>query len=283
MNERAYEVVIKPKSRWFDFNFREFFAYRDLLWMMVYRTFVTQHKQTILGPLWAVLQPLLTSVVFTVFFGMIAKLSTDGIPPFMFYMCGNILWGFFALNLTNVSNVFRANAQVLGKVYFPRLIMPVANVMNNFISFFIQAALFILIELYYVFILKIQLNLNPIWLLSIPLILLQVSLLSLGVGFIITSVTTKYRDLAMLVSFGVQLWMYASPLAYSTSIIGPQWISLYMLNPISPVIEIFRYAALGIGTPNITFWLISLGTTAVVFFIGLILFNRAEKSFVDTI
>ena len=251
--------------------------------MMVYRTFVTQHKQTILGPLWAVIQPLLTSVVFTVFFGMIAKMPTDGIPSFMFYMCGNILWGYFSTNLIAVSNVFRANAQVLGKVYFPRLIIPAANVLNNLISFAIQAALFIMIELYYVLVLKIHLNFDFIWLISIPFLLLEVALLSLGVGFIITSVTTKYRDLAMLVSFGVQLWMYASPLAYSTSIIGPKWIGLYMLNPIAPIIETFRYAALGTGTLNIKYLLISVATTVVVFFFGLVLFNRSEKSFIDTI
>jgi lipopolysaccharide transport system permease protein len=282
LSQSSKTIVIKPKSKWFDWNFREFLEYHDLLFLFVRRTFVIQHKQTILGPAWAIIQPLMTSAVFTIVFGLIAKLPTDGIPQFLFYMCGNILWGFFAGSLTLISNTFALNAGMYGKVYFPRLIIPVSVVFNNLITFGIQIAFFILMMLFYIFQPNSAVHPN-LWILSTPLILLQVSLLSLGVGLIITSVTTKYRDLAMLINFGIQLWMYASPIAYSVSTIGPKWLGLFMLNPMAPAIATFRYALLGTGEIYPSYLALGWLTTLVLFFSGITMFNHFQKNFIDTI
>lgn len=273
---------IQQRTGWFDINLKEIIQYRDLIFLFVRRTFVAQYKQTILGPAWAIIQPLLTTIVFTIVFGNLAGLSTDEIPPFLFYMCGNIAWGYFSGCLTATSSTFVTNANILGKVYFPRLVMPISIVITQLISFAIQFAFFIAILTIYAFTPGNNILPNLYMLLS-PIILLQMALLGLGFGIIVSALTTKYRDLAMLVSFGVQLWMYATPVAYSLSIIPNKWMGVYMLNPMAPLIETFRYAFLGSGSFQLGYYLISWGLTIAVLFIGVILFSRVEKTFMDTV
>ena len=277
-----FETVIKADKKWFDFNFKELVRYKDLIFMFVRRTFVSQYKQTVLGPLWAIIQPLLTTVVFTIVFGGIAKLPTDGAPTFIFYMCGNIAWTYFATSLTTTSNTFVTNAPSFGIVYFPSLVMPIATVISQFISFMIQFIFMIIILIF--------LHINGLFsfhfdftFLLIPLILLQMAMLSLGFGVIISSLTTKYRDMAMLVSFGTQLWMYASPVAYASSLIPAKWLNIYMLNPMAPIIDTFRYICLGVGQFQIGYYLIGWLITLMILFVGLVLFNKVEKNFMDTI
>lgn len=282
MNVMKFDVIISSKRKWFDFNFKELFRYRDLIFMFVKRTFVSQYKQTVLGPIWAIVQPLLTTIVFTIIFGGIAQLPTDGIPSFIFYLCGNIVWTFFSTSLISISNTFISNAPILGKVYFPRLVMPISTVLSQIISFLIQF-IFLLIVLLYSYIngtLSININFSVF---LIPILLIQMTLLSLGCGIIISSLTTKYRDLAMLVSFGTQLWMYASPVVYSTSLLPSSFLNIYMLNPMAPILDAFRYSCLGIGSLQIKYYFISWIITLMILFLGVVLFNRVEKNFMDTI
>ncbi|MDD6260137.1 MAG: ABC transporter permease [Clostridiales bacterium] len=278
---QEYKTVIKPKRAWFDLNLKELFRYRDLIMLFVRRTFVSQYKQTILGPAWAVIQPLLTTVVLTVVFGNIAGLAPSGVPTFAFYMCGSIAWGYFSSCLTATSHTFTANSAILGKVYFPRLVMPVSTVLSQLISFAVQFCFFLIFLFYY---LITGANVHPNWwVLLTPVILLHLALLSLGVGIVISAMTTKYRDLAMVVGFGVQLWMYATPVAYDISVIPDKFLSLYMLNPVTPIITMFRYAYLGVGEPCMPFYAISFAVTLAVLFIGILMFNRVEKTFMDTV
>jgi lipopolysaccharide transport system permease protein len=280
--EMQYKTTVKPRSGWFDINLKELWKYRDLVVLFVNRTFVAQYKQTILGPAWAIIQPLLTTIVFTVVFSNLAGLSTDGVPPFLFYMCSNIAWGYFSGCLTTTSTTFVANANIFGKVYFPRLVMPIATVITQLISFSIQFIFFIIFLLF--FLTKPGSTLVPnLYILLMPLMLLQMAMLSLGFGIIISALTTKYRDLAMLVNFGTQLWMYATPVAYTSSIVPRRWIGLYMMNPMTPLIEAFRYAFLGSGEFHINYYLISWAVTVIVLITGVILFSRVEKTFMDTI
>ncbi|MCI5575189.1 MAG: ABC transporter permease [Clostridiales bacterium] len=278
---QEYKTVIKPKRAWFDLNLKELFRYRDLIMLFVRRTFVSQYKQTILGPAWAVIQPLLTTVVLTVVFGNIAGLAPSGVPTFAFYMCGSIAWGYFSSCLTATSHTFTANSAILGKVYFPRLVMPVSTVLSQLISFAVQFCFFLIFLFYY---LITGANVHPnLWVLLTPVILLHLALLSLGVGIIISALTTKYRDLAMVVGFGVQLWMYATPVAYDLSMIPERFLGVYMLNPVTPVITLFRYAFLGVGEPHFAAYGISWLITIAVLFVGILLFNRVEKTFMDTV
>ena len=276
-----FTTQITSKRSWFDLNLRELWRYRDLIVLFVRRTFVSQYKQTILGPAWAIIQPLLTTVVLTVVFGNIAGLAPAGVPSFAFYLCGSIAWGYFSACLTTTASTFTANAAILGKVYFPRLVMPVSSVISQLISFAIQFCFFLAFLLYYWFSGQ---NVQPsLWVLLTPVLLAHMALLSLGCGVIISALTTKYRDLAMVVSFGVQLWMYATPVAYDVSVIPERLMGLYMLNPVSPIITLFRYAFLGIGQPYWGAYAISCAVTAVVLFVGILLFNRVEKTFMDTV
>ncbi|MBE5772974.1 MAG: ABC transporter permease [Clostridiales bacterium] len=253
---------------------------------MVKRNFTVLYKQTILGPAWVVIQPLLTTLIFTVVFGNIAGLPTDGMPKFLFYMAGNVCWHYFSTCLTTTSNTFVTNQKLFGKVYFPRLCMPFATVVTELINFFVQFALFIIFVVYYA--MQPGTAVQPNWqlILITPFLLVQLGILSLGFGIIISALTTKYRDLAMLVSFGVHLWMYATPVTYSTSLIAdkyPGLLSMYMLNPITPIIEMFRAAYLGVPMYDARYILLSLGVTALVFTVGVILFSRTEKTFMDTV
>ncbi|MDY4517687.1 MAG: ABC transporter permease [Candidatus Spyradocola sp.] len=279
--QQQFETVITPKRAWFDLNLKELLRYRDLIVLFVRRTFVSQYKQTVLGPAWAIIQPLLTTVVLTVVFGNIAGLAPAGVPSFAFYLCGSIAWGYFSACLTATSTTFTSNAAILGKVYFPRLVMPISTVLSQLISFAVQFLFFLLFLIYYI---ATGANVHPNgWILLTPVLLLHLALLSLGVGIIISALTTKYRDLAMVVSFGVQLWMYATPVAYDLTLIPDQFLGLYMLNPVTPVITMFRYAFLGVGEPHLVAYGISWIVTLAVLLLGVMLFNRVEKTFMDTV
>ena len=264
-----FDVVIVSKKGWFDIDFKELWRYRDLILLFVNRNFISLYKQTILGPAWAIIQPLLTTVIFTVVFGSMAGLSADGVPSFLFYMSGTILWTYFSNCLTKTASTFTANARILGKVYFPRLVMPISTVLTNLISLAIQFAMFLCFLAYYV--------------LLLPLLVLQTALLSLGSGIIVSALTTKYRDLQMLVSFGVQLWMYGTPVAYDIRIIPAKYMRFYMLNPMTPIINVFRKALLGIGRFQPGYYLCGWVVTIFITFIGIVLFNHVEKTFMDTV
>lgn len=278
---QQFETVITPKKAWFDLNLKELWRYRDLILLFVRRTFVSQYKQTILGPAWAVIQPLLTTVIFTIIFGNIAGLAPGGVPTFLFYLSGSVAWGYFSGCLTATSNTFTANAAIMGKVYFPRLVMPVTTVISQLISFAIQFAFFLLFFAYYC-ITGAGVHPNGFVLLT-PLLVLQMACLGLGFGVIVSALTTKYRDLAMLVSFGVQIWMYLTPVTYDIRFIPERFLPLYMLNPVTPVITTFRYAFLGTGTFQLTYYLIGWAVTLAVLLLGVVLFNRVEKTFMDTV
>ena len=285
MNQQ-FETVIQPKSGWFDLHLKELLRYRDLIILFVKRNFISQYKQTVLGPAWAVLQPLFTTVVFTLVFGNIAGLAADGVPPLLFYLSANILWTYFNQCLTQTANTFVTNRDTLGKVYFPRLVMPISTVLSNLISLAIQYAFLVIALIWFVI---ADQNVAPnLLMLMTPLVVLQLAMLSLGCGIIISALTTKYRDLAMLVSFGTQLWMYASPIAYdmfgmAAFAPGGKWHSLYMLNPITPLVNLFRNAYMGIGAVEWNYYLISWATTIVVLLIGVVAFSRVEKTFMDTV
>ena len=284
--EEKFSTVIKPKTGWFDIHLKEVYAYRDLIFLFVKRDFVSKYKQTILGPAWAIIQPLLTTVIFTLVFGSIAGLAPGGIPSFAFYLSGTILWTYFSSCLTRTANTFVSNSNIMGKVYFPRLVMPISTVISELISFAIQFAFLLIFLIYYVL---TDQGVHPnVWILMTPLIILQLALLSLGVGVIISALTTKYRDLAMLVAFGTQLWMYTSPIAYDMFSMGAfapggKWHGLYMLNPVTSIVNLFRYGYLGIGTMEWNYYFIGWGTTVVFVFAGVVLFSRVEKTFMDTV
>ena len=286
MDEQKFDTIIRPKNGWFDLHLGELFRYRDLIWLFVKRNFVSLYKQTILGPAWAVIQPLLTTVVFTLVFGNIANLAADGVPSFVFYLAGTILWTYFSACLTQTANTFVTNSALLGKVYFPRLVMPVSTVMSNLISFAIQFGFLVIFVVYYT---ATGQGVHPnLYVLLTPLLVLQLGLLSLGCGIIISALTTKYRDLAMLVGFGTQLWMYGSPIAYDMFSMGAfapggKWHALYMCNPITPLVNVFRYAYLGIGEIEWQYYLIGWVTTMILLLVGIMLFSRIEKTFMDTV
>ena len=280
----GWDAVIRPRRGWFDIDFKGLMKYRDLILLMVKRNFTVLYKQTILGPAWVVIQPLLTTLVFTIIFGKVAGLPTDGMPMFVFYMGGNVCWNYFSNCLINTSNTFIKNSDLFGKVYFPRLCMPIATIITELINFLVQFALFLIVVIYYASKLR---TIQPNWTLiaMTPLLLIQLGVLGLGFGIIVSALTTKYRDLAMLVSFGVHLWMYATPVTYSTSMIAEkyQMMGFYMLNPITPIIELFRAAYLGTEIYSYGYNLQSVIVTIVVFLIGVVLFSRIEKTFMDTV
>lgn len=285
-SRQKWLTVIRPKTGWFDIDLKELWAYRDLVKMFVRRDFVTFYKQTVLGPLWFIINPVLTTLVFTVVFGGIAGLAPGGVPSFLFYMAGNTIWLYFSTCLTNTSSTFTANSNIFGKVYFPRLTMPISTVVFALISFGVQFVLFIILLV----VMKLTgSSVQPnLWICITPLLILEVAMLGLGVGIIISALTTKYRDLQMLVSFGVQLWMYASPVVYDVATVrgmnvAPWLKTLYMLNPMAPIVETFRYAYLGVGSPEPFYLGISCVTTLLLLGLGVILFSRVEKTFMDTV
>jgi lipopolysaccharide transport system permease protein len=280
-DNQEWTMIIRPQHPWFDLRLGELWRYRDLIALFVWRDFVATYKQTILGPLWYLIRPLLTTVVFTIIFGQVARLSTDGLPPFLFYMSGTVFWSYFAACLTKTSNTFTGNAGVFGKVYFPRLTVPLSLLISNLVAFAIQLALFLVFMTYFGL---SGADIKPnSWLLLTPFLIAMMAGLGLGFGIIISSLTTRYRDLQQLVQFGVQLLMYATPIIYPLSSIPDQYSWLIMLNPMTPIIESFRFAFLGAGTVDGLHLLYSAGFMVGVLLIGLLIFNRVERTFMDTV
>jgi lipopolysaccharide transport system permease protein len=274
-------MVIGPQRNLFDLRLRELWHASDLIMLFVRRDFVSVYKQTILGPLWYLIQPLLTTIIFTVIFGNIAKLPTDGLPQFLFYMSGTVIWTYFASCLTKTSETFVSNANLFGKVYFPRLAVPISILISNFIAFAIQFAFFLAFIGYFA-LQGTQLHPNW-WMLLTPVLLLIMAGLGLGFGIIVSSLTTKYRDLRFLVQFGVQLLMYVTPVIYPISALPHRFQVLIQFNPLSSVVEAFRYAYLGGGTVDLVQLAYSFGIMLVVIIIGVIIFNRVEATFMDTV
>ncbi|MFV9505994.1 MAG: ABC transporter permease [Oscillochloridaceae bacterium umkhey_bin13] len=276
-----WTMVIKPQGAWFDLKLGELWQYRDLVLLLVRRDFVAQYKQTILGPLWHIVQPLLTTIVFTIVFGRIAQLPTDDLPPFLFYMAGNVVWAYFATVIGGTSSTFISNANIFGKVYFPRLAMPVSLLISRMVGFFIQFVLFLgLVAYFWLAGAPIQPN---AWVLLTPVLLLLMGGLGLGCGIIISALTTRYRDLVILVSFGVQLLMYATPVVYPLSAVPEQYRILVAANPIAPLVETFRYAFLGAGSASLGHLAYSAVVTVIILVIGAAMFNRVERTFMDTV
>lgn len=281
--ESEYTTVIKPKTSLLDVDYKELWRYRDLCMLFVKRNIITQYKQTILGPLWYLIQPLMTTIMYMVVFGGIAKISTDGMPQPLFYLAGIALWQYFADCLNKTSNTFVENASIFGKVYFPRLIVPISNVISNLVRFSIQFALFLSVYLYYLIFTDAPIHTN-LYALLIPVLILLLAGLALGFGILFSSLTTKYRDLQLLLSFFVSLWMYATPVIYPLSTITNEKIRLLMqLNPVTGIIEFFKYGMLGVGVHE--WWMLaySFGFMVILLFIGILLFNKIQRSFMDTV
>lgn len=279
--ENKWTTVIMAKTRLLDVNIKELIQYRDLILIFVKRNYSTRYKQTILGPLWLLISPLFTIITYSIVFGGIAGLSTDGIPKPLFYLAGNVIWSFFASSVTNTANTFTGNAGLFGKIYFPRLVSPISTVLTSLLDFCIQMLLMLVLMLFY------TLHGEKIFItrtiLLLPLVLLQLGMLGLGVGIIISSITTKYRDLCVLVGFGMQIWMYASPVIYSLTLVPDKFRNLFMLNPVTSAIIIFKNSFLGLDYLPIKSWGISWIITIVVLFFGVIIFNKVEKTFMDTV
>lgn len=278
----SYHTHITSKRNWFDLNLAEVWRYRDLIYLFTKRSFVVTYKQTILGPAWIFLNPLISSIIYAFVFGGIAGIGTDGVPQILFYLCSNAIWIFFSSSLNKNATTFTANANVFGKVYFPRLTMPISNVLSSVIQFGVQMILVLIFLVYYVIVGEVHPNWWA-WLL-IPVELLHLGLLALGCGIIVSSLTTKYRDLSILVTFGVQLWMYATPIVYPMSELGSGWMQLILqVNPVTAPVEMIRYAILGQGTVVPGYMALSWIITIVVAVLGVMVFNRVEKTFMDTV
>jgi lipopolysaccharide transport system permease protein len=274
-------MVIRPQRTWLDLRLGELWQARELVMLFVWRDFVSLYKQTILGPLWYLIQPLLTTMTFTVIFGRIARLSTDGLPQMLFYMAGTVIWSYFAACLTKTSTTFITNANLFGKVYFPRLTVPLSIMVSNLVTFAIQLGLFLVFLAYFALAgAAIRPNL---WILYTPLLVLVMAGLGLGFGIIVSALTTRYRDLQYLVTFGVQLLMYATPVVYPLSTVSGKFRWLILANPMTPIVESFRYAFLGAGTVDGGHLLYSATFMLVVLLIGILMFNQVERTFMDTV
>ncbi len=277
-----HQIHIEAKTKLLDIDLKELWRYRDLVFLFTKRSFVVKYKQTILGPAWLILNPFLTSVIFTLVFGKIAGLSSDGVPEILFYLGSNAVWSFFANCLTQTAGTFTSNSSIFGKVYFPRLTMPISTVISSMINFGIQFLMFGVFWLYFIVTNAIQPNYAfiPLYL----LVLIQLGALGLGFGIIISSLTTKYRDLAILVGFGVSLWMYGTPVIYPISkITNKALLFIAHINPATQALETFRYIFLGNGEVSVFWWVITIISTAIILCIGVLLFNKVEKTFMDTI
>ena len=278
-----FEIVLRPDAGWRSLELAGIWQYRDLLSLLVWRDFVSKYKQTILGPLWFVIQPLCMTLVFTVIFGKVAGLSTDGLPPVLFYLCGQLGWNYFAQNFSSNSSTFVANAGLFGKVYFPRLIVPLAALVSNLFAFTIQVATFVVFYSYFKFVRGAG-GFGMDWhVILLPLLVLQTAVLSLGVGLVMSSLTAKYRDLTHLSGLLIQVWMYATPVIYPLSEFPLEWRWVAALNPMTPIVEAFRLLLLGVGTVEPFHVVCSIVTTAVVTIAGLMLFSRFERTFVDIV
>ena len=276
-----WDLIITPKRKWYELRLKEVYQYKDLIGLFVKRSFSSQYKQTILGPLWFIINPLITSFISTIIFGNIAGIQSDGIPYFLFYLCGYTLWNYFSTCVTQTSNTFTANAGIMGKVYFPRLTMPISAVIYSAINMIIIFVMSIITIIVYVA-QGTEIHVSKmIWI--IPFLMIQTALLGLGVGIIISSLTTKYRDLQILVGFGLQLWMYLTPVVYPMSELSGKLKTIIMINPMSAIIQNYKYALLGVGTFEPIYLIISMVITVFLFLIGVLLFNNVEQTFMDTV
>lgn len=279
---QQYHTHISSRHKWYDLNLKEVWQYRDLIVLFTKRSFQVTYKQTILGPAWLILNPFITSVIHTLVFGGIAGIATDGVPKILFYMSSNAIWSFFASCVTSNARTFTSNAGLFGKVYFPRLTKPISNMLNSIIRFAIQMLMVSFFLVYYLWTGEV----SPNWTacLLIPFVLVHLGIMGIGIGIIVSSLTTKYRDLSMLVGFGVQLWMYLTPIVYPMSTLGPGTMkTALMLNPVTSPVEVFRYALLGKGMIMPQYLIISLVFTLLVAVSGIMVFNRVEKTFMDTV
>jgi lipopolysaccharide transport system permease protein len=284
MSSASREIVIEATHGLRFLNWRELYAYRDLLGLLVWRDFATRYKQTILGPIWHVAQPVLTTVIFTVVFSHIAELPTDGLPPTLFYLCGLLAWNYFSQTFNSTSNTLVANAGLFGKVYFPRLIVPLSGVISNAVSFLIQLTSFFVVLILY----RAShpgMTVGPRWeaIILLPLVLLQLAAFSLGIGLWLAALTTKFRDFAVLSSFIIQLWMYLTPIILPLTKVPAQWHIYVALNPVTMPVECFRYLLLGTGWINVPLLMVSIASTIVALITGILVFQRVERTFVDTV
>ena len=278
---QTWTQIIEPKGKWFDIKLKELWRYRDLIILFFHWDFTARFKQTILGPAWYLIQPLMTTGIFTIIFGNVAELSTDGLPKFLFYMSGTVVWRYFADCLTETSNTFTVNLGLFGKVYFPRLSVPISKLLTNLVTFGIQFMFFLCFMIYFGF---MGTDINPnAYLLLFPYLLFLMACLGLGVGIIVSAATAKYRDLQYLVQFGVQLLMYATPVIYPLSTIPEKYRWILIANPMTPVVETFRYGFLGAGTVSPAHLMYSTFIALILLVIGMAFFNRIERTFMDTV
>ena len=276
-----WALIIRPQKGWLDLDILELYNYLDLIYLLVKRDFVIFYKQTILGPLWYIIQPVVNTLIFNLIFGKIAKLTTDGTPPFLFYMSGTILWSYFSFCLRETSNIFVKNAGIFGKVYFPRIIVPISSIIIGFVQFGIQFTLFLGLYIYFF---TSGIDIKPNYLvLTLPLIVLQMAILGLGFGSLISSLTAKYRDLTFAMTFFIQIWMYLTPIVYPLSQVPEKYRLLYMINPMTAIVELFRAAFFNINTIDPKLIMVSVSITMIYLVFGIILFKRTERSFIDTV
>lgn len=282
ISKTPYHIHISAKHSFFRLNLREVWQYRDLIYLFTKRNFVVSYKQTILGPAWIFLTPLFSSIVQAFVFGGIAGIETDGVPELLFYLCGNAVWSYFSNCLSGNANTFTDNAYVFGKVYFPRLTTPISNVLSSLIRFGVQMVLVLIFLAYYL--IRGMVSPNWVWWLVIPLELIHLGILGMGCGIIVSSLTTKYRDLTVLVGFGVSLWMYLTPVVYPMSTLTEPWMrQILLLNPVTMPTELLRYAILGVGTVHWGYYALSWAITLAVAVLGVMIFNKVERTFMDTV
>ena len=282
LGSQKWDMVIGPKRGWFDIPLRDLWRYRDLISLFVRRDFVANYKQTILGPIWFIIQPLFSAIVYTVIFSKVARIPTDGLPPFLFYMSGSVVWGYFSTCFQSTSNTLADNAGIFGKVYFPRLAIPLSTVISSLGKFILNFTLFMGFVLYFLWMTAAPIQITW-YAFLLPLLVLQMALLGLGCGVFISALASKYRDVNYLMGFGVQLWMYATPVVYPVSQVPDKWRFFYMLNPMAPVVELFRLAFLGQSSVLLSEIAMSWVVSLVLLFIGLLVFNRVERTFLDTV
>ena len=280
-DDESWDIIVTSERKWYGLKLKEVMKYRDLIVLFVKRNFTSQYKQTVLGPLWFIISPLLSSFISTIIFGNIAGIQSDGVPYFLFYLCGYTLWNYFSSCVNSTSSTFVGNAGIMGKVYFPRLTMPISTVIYSAINMLIIFGMSIITMIFYV---CLGYEIHPTMaVLVIPLLMLQTAFLGLGVGIIVSSLTTKYRDLAILVGFGLNLWMYLTPVVYPISEVGGLLKTLILINPMSAIVQNYKYALLGVGSFEEAYWLLSMGITLIIFLTGVLLFNKVERTFMDTV
>ena len=278
---KDWDHVLKPHSGWLDINLGGLLKYHELIFLLVKRDFVTFYKQTILGPMWYIIQPLVNSVIFTVIFGKIAKISTDDVPPFIFYLAGTVAWGYFATCFADTSNTFSSNKDIFGKVYFPRLTIPISKVITGMIQFLLQFSIFIGFYAYYIW---QGADLRPSYFIFVlPFVVFQMGILGLGAGLLVSSLVTKYRDLMFAMGFCVQIWMYLTPIVYPFSEVPVEYQTIYALNPMVSIVELFRAAFFGVSAIGLVHIASSIMITLVALMVGIVMFSRVEKTFMDTV